>query len=93
MGQPEVVAPPADDPCPVKGDTLRALPGRGVDLRPLRGEPPMSGRRHPAQVTSDRLGDAVERWWEKFSGEDRDAIGRIRYVLEEIAEDRAEDQS
>lgn len=53
----------------------------------------MSERRHPAQVTSDRLGDAVGRWWEKFSGEDRDAIGRIRDVLEQIADGTAEDQS
>jgi hypothetical protein len=53
----------------------------------------VSTRRHPAEVTSDRLGDAVGRWWEKFSGEDRDAIGRIRDVLEHVAEGDAEDQS
>ena len=49
-------------------------------------------RRHPAEVTADRLGDAVEKWFDKFSGEDRDAVGRIRYVLQEIADGTAEDQ-
>lgn len=44
-------------------------------------------RRHPAEVTSDRLGDAVERWHDKFTGEERDMIGLIRVRLEEIAED------
>lgn len=44
------------------------------------------GRRHPAEVTSDRLLDAVERWHDRFTGPQRDAIAAIRSVLEEIAE-------
>jgi hypothetical protein len=43
-------------------------------------------KRHPAEVTSDRLLDAVGRWHEKFTGAERDAIGVIRYALDEIAE-------
>ena len=43
-------------------------------------------RRHPAEVTSDRLLDAVERWHDKFTGEERDMIGMIRHALSEIAE-------
>lgn len=43
-------------------------------------------QRHPAEVTSDRLGDAVTRWHEKFTGRERDMIGEIRQALEEIAE-------
>jgi len=44
-------------------------------------------RRHPAEVTSDRLGDAVERWHDRFTPGERDMIGQIRNRLEEIAED------
>jgi hypothetical protein len=43
-------------------------------------------RRHPAEVTSDRLADASERWHDLFTGEELDMIGRIRHALEEIAE-------
>jgi len=43
-------------------------------------------RRHPAEVTSDRLLDAYERWYDHFTGEQRDAIGEIRHVLQEIAD-------
>jgi hypothetical protein len=43
-------------------------------------------RRHPAQVTSDRLGDATTKWGDKFTGAELDMIGVIRSVLEEIAE-------
>ena len=43
-------------------------------------------KRHPAEVTSDRLADASERWHDKFTGEELDMIGRIRHALEQIAE-------
>lgn len=42
--------------------------------------------RHPAEVTSDRLLDAVERWGGKFTGDEKDMIGMIRHALAEIAE-------
>lgn len=42
-------------------------------------------RRHSAEVTSDRLLDALNRWPDAFDGGDRDAIGRIRHVLDQIA--------
>lgn len=43
-------------------------------------------RRHPAELTSDRLADASERWNDKFTGEELDMIGRLRFALDEIAE-------
>jgi hypothetical protein len=43
-------------------------------------------RRHPAEVTSDRLGDDVERWHEKFTPQERDAVALIRNRLEQIAD-------
>ena len=51
-----------------------------------RRRPAIADRRHPAEVTSDRLLDAVERWHDKFTGEERDMIGQIRQALFEIAE-------
>lgn len=44
-------------------------------------------RRHPAEVTSDRLGDALDRWPDRFDGGQRDAIADLRTVLEQIAEE------
>lgn len=43
-------------------------------------------RRHPAEVTSDRLAEALDRWPDAFDGADRDAIGHLRFLLEEIAD-------
>ncbi|WP_195167781.1 hypothetical protein [Mycobacteroides abscessus] len=43
-------------------------------------------RRHPAEVTSDRLADAYELWHEKFDGAERDMISRLRIALDQIAE-------
>lgn len=47
---------------------------------------PRLPKRHPAEVTSDRLADAVDRWYDKFDGQERDYIAAIRHALEEIAE-------
>ena len=47
-------------------------------------------RRHPAEVTSDRLGDAAARWHDQFTGTQLDAISEIRDVLERIAENVGE---
>lgn len=49
-------------------------------------------RRHPAEVTSDRLADALERWPERFDGHLRDAIGELRFALEQIAAGSTEDE-
>ncbi|MEV1170830.1 hypothetical protein [Nonomuraea sp. NPDC049784] len=43
-------------------------------------------RRHPAEVTSDRLGDALDKWPNDFDGQARDAVAFIRQILENIAE-------
>lgn len=42
--------------------------------------------RHPAQVTSDRLLTAIEKWGDKFDGAEHDMIGYIRHALEQIAD-------
>lgn len=42
-------------------------------------------RRHPAEVTSDRLAEAREKWLEHFTGTELDMIGHLRDRLEEIA--------
>ena len=46
----------------------------------------MGFRRHPAEVTADRLRDALDKWPEHFDSGDFDAIGRIIFALEQIAE-------
>lgn len=43
-------------------------------------------RRHPAQVTADRLGDAVANFAWQFTPAERDQIGEIIHALEEIAQ-------
>jgi len=48
-------------------------------------------RRHPAEVTSDRLGDAVDRWHDEFEPEERDMVAKIRLRLEQIAGDAGSD--
>lgn len=48
----------------------------------------MNTRRHPAEVTGDRLRDALDKWPDAFDAGDRDAIGRILFVLDEIVEGR-----
>ena len=68
-------AHPAGDP----GDIIRAS---------LAESRKTTGRRHPAEVTSDRLGDAVTDWGECFTPDELDMVGHIRHRLECIAEDR-----
>lgn len=43
-------------------------------------------RRHPCQVTSDRLAAHLEQYPDTFDGIARDAIGQLRYLLEKIAD-------
>jgi hypothetical protein len=43
------------------------------------------GKRHPAEVTADRLGDAYEKWYDKFDGAELDMIGQLKYAFEQIA--------
>jgi hypothetical protein len=44
-------------------------------------------KRHPAEVTSDRLGDHYGRWHERLSGEELDAISLVRFALQRIADE------
>jgi hypothetical protein len=46
----------------------------------------VSQKRHPAEVTYDRLMDALERWPDKFDAEERDYVGIILNRLYEISE-------
>lgn len=46
----------------------------------------MSGRRHPAEVTATRLADAVDKWPDHFGGRERDMVGEIIHVLDQIAD-------
>lgn len=43
--------------------------------------------RHPAEVTADRLGGALDKWPDRFGAGDRDAVARIRHILNDIAEE------
>lgn len=63
-----------------------------TNLPALRGQDPTPAlrrflpKRHPLEVTSDRLGDHYERYYDKLSGEELDAISMLRFAFEEIAE-------
>lgn len=43
-------------------------------------------RRHPLEVTSDRLGDAYAKYQDELSGQELDAISMVRFAFEQIAE-------
>jgi hypothetical protein len=53
-------------------------------MEPTPGQ--ASPARHPAEVTSDRLAAAVERWHEKFTPPERDMVAAIRRRLQDIAD-------
>lgn len=42
--------------------------------------------RHPAEVTADRLGDHLDRWFDTTNGELRDAIAKVRDWLDQRSE-------
>lgn len=48
--------------------------------------------RHPAEVTADRLGDALDKWPDKFDGADCDMVAQIRHILNTIAEEARGDE-
>lgn len=45
----------------------------------------MKPRRHPAEVTLCRLADHYERWYDRFDGTERQAIGIVNGALDRIA--------
>ncbi|MBA9003772.1 hypothetical protein [Thermomonospora cellulosilytica] len=47
---------------------------------------PANSRRHPAEVTADRLAADVERWHDQFTPKERDAVALVRARLLDIAE-------
>lgn len=46
---------------------------------------PRLPRRHPAEVTSDRLGQHYADWYDILTPHEREAISRVRDALENIA--------
>ena len=44
-------------------------------------------RRHPAEITNERLLTAYERWFSRLSGQERDAISMVRNALWRISEE------
>lgn len=42
-------------------------------------------KRHPAEVTADRLADHLDKWFDTTDGSLRDAIGRVRDWLDQRA--------
>lgn len=43
--------------------------------------------RHPAEVTPDRLAEALEKWPHAFDGGDRDMASQLIHILDTIAEE------
>jgi hypothetical protein len=43
-------------------------------------------RRHPCEVTSDRLADHIGAYFDQLSPAERDAVAHVRHILETIAE-------
>lgn len=43
-------------------------------------------RRHPCEVTADRLLDHLDRFPDEFDGKARDDISHVRHLLQQIAE-------
>jgi hypothetical protein len=43
-------------------------------------------RRHPCDVTADRLLNHLEKYPEKFDGSDRDAVAKVRFILHQIVD-------
>lgn len=44
------------------------------------------GKRHPAAVTADRLGDNLTTYGADLDGADRDAFARVRHILNSWAD-------
>jgi hypothetical protein len=51
----------------------------------VHAEQPKSGRRHPLEVTSDRLADFLDQYGARLDGEQRDMVSRVRHLLETLA--------
>lgn len=52
----------------------------------------MRPRRHPCEVTSDRLGDLIDRYHDHLTGRERDVLSEARFICEQIAEGTLYDQ-
>jgi hypothetical protein len=45
-----------------------------------------STKRHPCEVTADRIGDHLDKYPEDFDGATRDDVGHLRHILQNIAD-------
>lgn len=61
--------------------------GRTMGPIPLDYDNAFKLKRHPCEVTADRLLDHLEKYPERFNGTARDEIAHIRFLLQEIAGD------
>ena len=43
-------------------------------------------RRHPAEITADRLSKHIEEYHDKLDGAERDEFSRVKFILDEIAD-------
>jgi hypothetical protein len=50
----------------------------------VTGRPTSRPRRTAQEVTSDRLGDFLDRHGGQLSGEERDLVARVRQLLETV---------
>ncbi|WP_158714315.1 hypothetical protein [Kitasatospora aureofaciens] len=46
-----------------------------------------AGRRHPSEVTADRLTGHYERWYDRLTDQEREVIGTVRAALHRIADE------
>lgn len=57
-------------------------------MNDLSGRPPIGDRRHPAQVTADRLGEALEKFADRLTPNETQAIAVAFAALTDIGEGR-----
>lgn len=57
-------------------------------MNDLTGPAPLAGRRHPAQVTADRLGEALEKFADQLTPNETVAIAVAFGALNDIGEGR-----
>lgn len=45
-----------------------------------------AGKRHPCEVTADRLGDHLDRYGARITPDNRDLIAQVRFLLQQLAD-------
>ena len=52
----------------------------------IAAKKPRRYRSHPCEITADRLGAHMEKYYDKLEGDERDDFSRVRNILLDIAE-------